>query len=79
MHWNVAEAKNKLSEVLNRADDEAQIITRRDREYILMSGEQYRRIVGVAPDFLDHLIDSGPKVENLDLMPRIAMMREPSL
>lgn len=31
MNWNLSEAKNRLSEVLTRADAEAQTIVRRDR------------------------------------------------
>ena len=64
--WNVADAKSKLSEVLNRADREAQVITRRDRRYVVMDGDQYRKLTGQSPT-LKHLILSGPSLEGVDL------------
>lgn len=71
MDWNVADAKNKLSEVLNRADHEApQVIRRRERNYIVMSSEHYRKLTGQVPNFLDDLIDQGPRFDEIELMPR---------
>ena len=64
--WSIAEAKSKLSEVLNLAEREAQIITRRDRQYVVLAGDAYRRLTGVQPSLKD-LILSGPSLEGLDL------------
>ncbi|MBX3424250.1 MAG: type II toxin-antitoxin system Phd/YefM family antitoxin [Pirellulales bacterium] len=65
--WSIADAKSKLSEVLNLAEREAQIITRRDRRYVVLDGDEYRRLTGAAPSLKD-LILSGPSLEGLDLL-----------
>ncbi len=64
--WSVADAKSKLSEVLNRAEQEAQIITRRNRQYVVMDGEQYQRLTGKTLS-LKELILNGPSLEGVDL------------
>ena len=64
--WSIADAKSKLSEVLNRAEREAQIITRRDRHYVVMDGDEYHRLTGAIPSLKD-LILSGPSLEEVDL------------
>ena len=64
--WSIADAKSKLSEVLNRAELKAQIITRRGRQYVVMDGDQYQRLTGNAPSLKD-LILNGPSLEDVDL------------
>jgi len=64
--WSIADAKTKLSEVLNRAEQEVQIITRRDRQYVVMEGDQYQRLTGKVPSLKD-LILKGPSLEGVDL------------
>lgn len=66
IEWTIADAKSKLSEVLNRAEREAQIITRRDRQYIVLDADEYRRLTGTRPSLKD-LILSGPSLEGVDL------------
>lgn len=68
--WNVADAKSKLSEVLNRADTQAQIIRRRGHEYILMNARQYHNLTGQTRTFLDHLTAQSPHADELEPMPR---------
>ena len=71
MDWNVSEAKNRLSEVLNRADqEEPQVIRRRERDYVVMSSEDYKKLTGQVPDFIDYLINHGPRFDEIELMPR---------
>ena len=64
--WNIADAKSKLSEVLNCAEEEAQIITRRNRQYVVLDGDEYQRLKGTLPSLKD-LILSGPSLEGVDL------------
>ncbi len=64
--WSIADAKSKLSEVLNRAEQKAQIITRRDRQYVVINGDQYRRLTGNVLSLKD-LILNGPSLEDVDL------------
>jgi prevent-host-death family protein len=64
--WNIADAKSKLSEVLNRAEEEVQIITRRNHQYVVLDGATYQRLTGSVPT-LKELILSGPSLEGVDL------------
>lgn len=79
--WNVADAKSRFSELLNEADtDSPQVIRRRGTDYVLMTGEQYRMLTGKVPDFLEYLINHGPKTDKLQTMPRQkSAMREVDL
>ena len=80
MSWNLSEAKNRLSEVLTRADAEAQTIVRRDRDYVLMTGDEYRKLKGQEPTFTDFLIDAGPRFDELEPMNRKGFaMRNPTV
>ena len=64
--WNIADAKSKLSEVLNNAEQQAQIITRRNRQYVVLDGDEYQRLKGTLPSLKD-IILSGPSLEGVDL------------
>jgi len=67
MIWKLAEAKNKLSEVANRARDEGpQVLTRRDEEYVLLTRDEYRRLTGEKPNLIEFLM-SGPGFEGVIL------------
>ena len=82
MRWGLTEAKNCLSEVRNRADaDGEQTITRRGREYVLLPGEAYRRLDGDAPDFLQVLVEEGPRFMGEFVLPERSRrpLRDPGL
>ncbi|OJW27918.1 MAG: hypothetical protein BGO49_05835 [Planctomycetales bacterium 71-10] len=67
MTWNLAEAKNKLSEVVNLALTEGpQTITRRKDSVVVISAEKYAELTGRRQSFKDFLM-SGPSFEGLDL------------
>lgn len=69
--WTLSEAKRRLSEVLNCADKGApQVISRRDREHVIITGEDYRKLTKNSVSFLDYLIDEGPRFDDLELMKR---------
>ena len=76
--WNIADAKSKLSEVLNMAEQEAQIITRRNREYVVLDGDEYRRLTGDVPSLKDAIL-SGPSLEGIDLERDSSTSRELNL
>ena len=66
MTWQLAEAKNKLSEVVNLALTEGpQTITRRNDTVVLLSAKEYNRLTGKTPDFLQFLL-SRPGEATLD-------------
>ena len=67
MHWKLAEAKNRLSEVLNLVDDnEPQVITRKGKDYIVLAGDEYRHLKGEKPNLIDVILDA-PSLEGIDL------------
>jgi prevent-host-death family protein len=79
MTWKLADAKNRLSEVVNLALEEGpQTITRRGDEFVLISKEQYLRETGRRESFLDFLMD-GPSLEGVELERSGEPMRDVSL
>lgn len=75
MEWQLAEAKNKFSEVFTKAMEEGpQRITRRNKAAILIDEEEYERLTGKRMSFTDYLL-SAPKVE-LDLTRDKSPMRD---
>jgi prevent-host-death family protein len=64
--WQLQDAKNKFSELVDRAvEGEAQVVTRRGkRTAVLVSAEEYARLKGRSAkgptDFVQHLL-SAPK------------------
>jgi prevent-host-death family protein len=66
--WQVAEAKNKFSELLNRTDTEGpQRVTRRGRTYVVLSETEYERLAGrpAKKMSLGEYLLTAPKVEGL--------------
>lgn len=63
--WSIADAKSKLSDVLNQAEREAQFINRRNRQYVVLDGDEYRRLIGNQVS-LKELILEGPNLEEID-------------
>lgn len=67
MEWNLAEAKNRLTEVVNRAIAEGpQVIRRRKDTVVVVSADEYERMTGKKPGFKEYLFD-GPSLEGLNL------------
>jgi len=67
MDWLLAEAKNRLSEVMTLAlTSGPQKIKRRNQAVIILSEGDYERLTGVRPSFKDYLMQ-GPSFEGLDL------------
>jgi prevent-host-death family protein len=67
MEWNLADAKNRFSELVNRALTEGpQRVRRRKDEVVVVSGREYERLVGRRPGFKDYLL-GGASFEGLDL------------
>lgn len=67
MIWKLAEAKNKFSEVVRRAlTDGPQRVERRDDAVYVLSEEEYLRLSGDKPDFIQFLLNA-PDMSDLDL------------
>jgi prevent-host-death family protein len=67
MDWQLAEAKNKFSEVVRRALTEGpQRITRRGDTVVVMSEAEFLAFSGKRPTFKEMLM-SGPDLKRLDI------------
>lgn len=76
MTWNLTEAKNHLSELVNRALTEGpQRILRRSDMVIVITEKEYNRLCSQKPSFKEALL-SAPSFENLDLARDRSPMRE---
>lgn len=76
MTWNLTEAKNNLSELVNRALTEGpQRITRRNDMVIVITEAEYNHLCRQKPRFKDTLVE-GPSFEGLDLTRDRSQMRE---
>ncbi len=68
MDWKLADAKTKLSEVVNLALLEGpQKITRRHDAFIILSEGDYKKLTGEKVSFSQMLL-SIPKIDDLDLV-----------
>ncbi len=76
MVWQLAEAKNKFSQVFTKAIEEGpQFVTRRDKEVVVLSKDDYLELIGEKPDFIQHILNF-PKGDYLDLTRDQSPMRE---
>lgn len=68
MAWQVQEAKQRFSELVERARSEgAQVVTRRGRDVVVvLSVERYRELIGDGADFTELLL-SGPDLAELEI------------
>lgn len=67
MDWLLAEAKNRLSEVVTLAlTSGPQKIKRRNQAVIILSEVEYERLRGTHTSFKEYLME-GPSFEGLDL------------
>ena len=80
MDWRLAEAKNKFSELVNRALAEGpQRVLRRNDAVIVMALRDYEQLIGKKPGFKDFLMGEGPDLEGVDLSRDRSPMRDISL
>lgn len=67
MEWKLADAKNRLSEVVTRATTEGpQTIRRHDAAVVVLAERTYRELTGERPNFNDWLLN-GPRIDDLEL------------
>ncbi|MDR0848858.1 MAG: type II toxin-antitoxin system Phd/YefM family antitoxin [Propionibacteriaceae bacterium] len=63
--WQVQEAKQKFSQVLRKADDEPQWITRQgQRVGVLLSARDYEALAGPRVGLIEYLV-AGPRGDDL--------------
>lgn len=79
MTWKLADAKNRFTEVINRAlADGPQRVSRRDDLVVVIAWDDYALLTGEKPDFKDFLMN-GPSLYGLDLDRDKSPMREVEL
>ncbi|MFI5454051.1 MAG: type II toxin-antitoxin system prevent-host-death family antitoxin [Isosphaerales bacterium] len=79
MEWNLADAKNKFSEVVNLALTEGpQRVRRRKDTVVVVSAEEFERLVGQRPAFKDYL-SQGESFDGLNLERDRSLGRDVSL
>ncbi len=79
MEWKLAEAKNKFSEVINKALLEGpQKVVRRDQSFIIIEEKQYKKLTGQKSSFKDYILNS-PSLDGLDLSRDQSPMRDVDL
>ncbi|MBT8367126.1 MAG: type II toxin-antitoxin system Phd/YefM family antitoxin [Deltaproteobacteria bacterium] len=68
-HWQLQDAKNRFSEVVNKAlRDGPQVVTRRGKKtVVVMSVEQYQILVRPKVNIVDFFQESPLRGEDLDL------------
>ncbi len=80
MEWRLADAKNKFSELVNRALAEGpQRVLRRDDVVIVMAQRDYEKLIGKRPSFKEFLMKGGPSFKGLDLSRDRSAMRSVKL
>ncbi|VAX10334.1 hypothetical protein MNBD_GAMMA26-1502 [hydrothermal vent metagenome] len=77
MDWRLAEAKNKFSELVNRALLEGpQRVLRRDDAVVVLALHDYEKLTGKQPNFKEFLMGKEPSLEGLDLTRDRSVMRD---
>jgi prevent-host-death family protein len=68
MSWQVQDAKQRFSELVQRAIDEGpQVVTRRGKDaVVVIAADEYRRLAGGVQDFKAFLL-SAPDLDQLEL------------
>ncbi len=76
MSWQLAEAKNKFSEVMTKALTAGpQRVSRRDQTVVVVSEAEYQRLTGARTTLKEFLL-AGPDVSDLDLARDPSPIRE---
>ena len=77
MEWRLADAKNRFSELVNRALIEGpQRVLRRDDAVVVVAERDYEKLTGTRASFKQFLLGDGPSLEKLDLKRDRSLMRK---
>ena len=80
MAWRLADAKNRFSEVVNRAlTGDPQVIMRRRDAVVVVARRDYEKLTGKRLSFKKFLLGKGPSLEGLDLRRAPSPMRKVEL
>lgn len=68
MEWKLAEAKNRFSELVNKALSEGpQVVMRREDRVVVISDSEYKTLTGQKPDFIEFLLDENLNMDGVDI------------
>ena len=68
MGWRLADAKNRFSEVVNRAlEGHPQLIERRRDAVVVIARRDYEKLTGKRAGFKEFLLGAGPSFRGLRL------------
>lgn len=77
MVWRLAEAKNRFSEVVNRAlAGEPQLVLRRRDAVLVVAQRDYEKLTGKRKSLKQLLLGKGPSLEGIDLRRDKSPMRK---
>lgn len=79
MEWKLADAKNRLSELVNKVTQEGpQWIRRRNDSFVVVSEREYKKLVGERPTLKQSILN-GPSLGGIDLSRDQSPMRDAEL
>jgi antitoxin Phd len=80
MEWQLADAKNRFSEVVNRALAKGpQFVRRRGDVVVIVAQQEYEKLTGKRLGFKEFLTAKGPSLEGVDLTRDRSPMRDAKL
>lgn len=80
MPWRLADAKNRFSELVNRAlSGEPQVVVRRRDAVVVVARRDYQELTGKRMSFKQFLLGEGPSFRGLDLRRDKSPMRNVKL
>ena len=80
MAWRLADAKNRFSELVNRAlTGDPQLVLRRRDAVVVMARRDYEKLTGKRTSFKQFLLGKGPTLTGLDLARDKSPMRKVKL
>ncbi len=67
MEWKLAEAKNRFSELVNKALLEGpQLVSRREDRVVVISENEYQHLTGQKPNFIEFLLEGNLDLDSVD-------------
>jgi prevent-host-death family protein len=80
MSWRLADAKNRFSELVNRAlRGEPQVVVRRRDAVVVVARRDFQKLAGERMSFKQFLLGKGPSLRGLDLRRDKSPMRNVKL
>jgi len=80
MEWKLAEAKNRFSELVNKALLEGpQLVSRRDDRVVVISENDYQHLTGQKPNFIEFLLEGNLDLNGVDLKRDRSLSRKTDL